>query len=158
MKKLLFTICLLLGAISISAQTTQQGEDARTAELRHKIGIDYSMPDFNMSKIEGKVIGERLAKMLRLLQSNAKDPVYNQRLSSILCDQNDKLNFCTIDKFKISNVSKQGDVITIKMNASLMQNSYGIKNSDFCVVFNKGVADNQTANDFFSDLSRYIKD
>lgn len=67
MKKILFTLCMLLGAISISAQTTQQSEEARTAELREKIGIDYSMHDFNTSSLNGKVIGERLAKMLQFL-------------------------------------------------------------------------------------------
>ena len=57
----------MLYTISISAQTTQQSEEARTAELREKIGIDYSMPDFNTSSLNGKVIGERLAKMLQFL-------------------------------------------------------------------------------------------
>lgn len=61
--KILFTLCLLLGATSISAQTSSQSEDARTAEIREKIGIDYSMPDFNTSSLNSKVIGGHLAKM-----------------------------------------------------------------------------------------------
>lgn len=67
--KILFTLCLLLGAISLSAQTTQQSEEVRTAEVRENIGIDYSMPDFNTSMIDGKIIGTRLAKMLTLLMN-----------------------------------------------------------------------------------------
>ena len=48
---------LLFSAVSMYAQTTQQSEDARTVELRQELGIDYSMPDFSTSKIDGKVIG-----------------------------------------------------------------------------------------------------
>ena len=67
MKKLFLMTMLMLFTQSLSAQTTQQSEDARTVELRQELGIDYSMSDFSTSKIDGKVIGERLAKMLQQL-------------------------------------------------------------------------------------------
>ena len=63
MKKLFLMTMLMLFTQSLSAQTTQQSEDARIVELRQKLGIDYSMPDFSTSKIDGKVIGEHLAKL-----------------------------------------------------------------------------------------------
>ena len=66
---LVLTSLLMLFSQSLSAQTTQHSEDARTIELRQELGIDYSMPDFSTSKIDGKVIGERLANLLQQLQS-----------------------------------------------------------------------------------------
>lgn len=54
---LVLTSLLMLFSQSLSAQTTQQSEDTRNVELRQGLGIDYSMPDFSTSKIDGKVIG-----------------------------------------------------------------------------------------------------
>lgn len=62
MKRLILLPLLLLVALCVNAQTSSQCEDARTAELRQKIGIDYSMPDFSTSKIDGKVIGTALLR------------------------------------------------------------------------------------------------
>lgn len=86
MKIQLILALLMLSALSISAQTTRQSDDARTVELRQELGIDYSMPDFSTSRIDGKVIGERLAKMLQQLQSKYDDCVLNQSLSLIQCE------------------------------------------------------------------------
>lgn len=55
LKIIMLSIILMLSALSISAQPSSQGEDEKTIEYRQKIGIDYSMPDFNTSKIDGKV-------------------------------------------------------------------------------------------------------
>ena len=66
-KKLFLFALLLIACANVNAQTAQQSEEVRTAELREKIGIDYSMHDFNTSSLNGKVIGERLAKMLQFL-------------------------------------------------------------------------------------------
>ena len=158
MKKILFTLCLLLGAISISAQTTHQSEEARTAELREKIGIDYSMPDFNTSSLNGKVIGECLAKMLQLLQDRYDDYALNQRISYIQCEQIENLLYAKIEKFKITNISKQGDVITIKAKTKLSPNSAKIKNAEMTMSFDKGVSESASINDLFVDLGRYIKE
>lgn len=65
-KKLFLLTLLSVVSITISAQTSIQEDTPEIIELRNKIGIDYSMPDFNTSSLNGKVIGERLAKMLQL--------------------------------------------------------------------------------------------
>lgn len=158
MKKILFTMYLLLGAISISAQTSSRGEDEKTIEYRQKIGIDYSMPDFNTSKIDGKVIGTRLAKMLTLLMNRYDDYVFNQRVSFIQCEQLENLNYAKIEKMSISKISKVGDVITIKFKTRISPNSSKIKNAEMTFCFTKGVSESVSINDLFSDLGRYIKD
>lgn len=148
----------MLFTISISAQTTQQSEDARTAEIRQKIGIDYSMPDFSTSKIDGNVIGVRLAKMLRLLKEHVLDYNWSNKIIAICCEQHDNLRYATLERFSIKKISKSGDVITIVMNLKLGENSSGIKTIDVPVVLDKGVSESLKVNDLFSDLSRYIKE
>ena len=44
----------------------------------------------------------------------------------------------SIDKMKITEVAKVGDVISVKMNTRLSKNSEGIKNADITIVFDKG--------------------
>jgi hypothetical protein len=61
MKKLLLISVLFLAAIAAPAQPFPT-EDAQTIELREKLGIDYSMPDFSTSKVDGDIIGIRLSK------------------------------------------------------------------------------------------------
>lgn len=154
----LILVSLLIFAISTSAQTTQQSEDARTEELREQIGLDYSMPDYSVKKIDGNIIGTCLAQMLQRLQDKYTDDIYNQYLSRIVCEQNDSLNYVTISDFKIKNISKAGDVITIKSNARLTKNSLGIKDTEIYMIFVRGLSDSKSVNALFSLLSRYTKE
>ncbi len=149
---------LLFSAVSMYAQTTQHSEDARTVELRQKLGIDYSMPDFSTSRIDGKVIGERLAKMLQQLQSRYDDCVLNQSLSLIQCEQVENLDYATVEKLNITRISKVGDIITIEAKTKLSNNAAKVKNAKLTFVFNKGVSETISVNDFFKDLARYIKE
>ena len=158
MNKLVFTLLLTLSAFSISAQTSQQSEEARIAELRQKIGIDYSMPDFNTSRINGKVIGKRLAKMLQKLQDQALDYVWSSRIAGIICEHSGKLQYAILEKFSIKNISKQGDVMTIKANAKLKKNIANIDKYEMIMVFDKGVSESIFVNDLFIDLNKYLKD
>lgn len=158
MTKILFTICLLLGAMSVNAQNSSQSEDAKVIELRQKLGIDYSMPDFSTSKIDGRVIGERLAKMLQLLQSKYDDYLLNQNISLIQCQQIENLNYAIVEKLNITRISKVGDIITIEAKTKLGNNAAKVKNDKLFFVFNKGVSESTSVNDFFKDLARYIKE
>lgn len=147
----------MLSALSINAQM-QQSEDARTAELREKLGIDYSMPDFSTSKIDGRVIGERLAKILQQLQSRYNEYTLNQYVSLIQCEQIEKLSYAVVEKLNITRISKVGDVITIESKTKLGNNAAKVKNGKLSFVFNKGVSESTSVNDLFKDLGRYIKD
>jgi len=158
MKYILFVICFLLGAINTSAQTEDQSEDAKTIEYRQKIGIDYSMPDFNTNSINGNVIGNRLAKMLQKLQDEALGYVMKDRIIAICCEQHEGLLYANLERFKIKNISKTGDVITVKAEVRLGKNALGIRNTDIVMIFNKGVSDSDITNDLFISLGRYIKD
>ena len=149
---------LILFTQSLSAQTTQQSEDARTVELRQELGIDYSMPDFSTSKIDGKVIGQRLAKLLQQLQSKYDNCVLNQYISLIQCEHIENLNYATVEKLNIARISKVGDVITIEAKTKLSNNAAKVKNAKLTFVFDKGVSESTSVNDLFEDLARCIKE
>lgn len=157
-KKLFLLTLLSVVSITISAQTSIQEDTPEIIELRNKIGIDYSMPDFNTSSLNGKVIGERLAKMLQLLQNRFDDYVFNQRISFIQCEQIENLLYAKVEKFKITKISKSGDVITVKAKTKMSPNSAKVKKAEITFVFNRGISDSQAINDLFSDLGRYIKE
>lgn len=158
MKKLLLITLLMVFTLNISAQTTQHSEDARTVELRQELGIDYSMPDFSTSKIDGKVIGERLAKLLQQLQEKYDSSVLNQYISLIQCEQIENLNYATVEKLHITRISKVDDVITIEAKTKLSNNTAKVKNAKLTFVFDKGVSESTSVNDLFKDLARCIKE
>ena len=145
MKKILFTLCVFLASMTLSARTPS-------------LVIDYSMPDFSTGSINGKVIGSRLAKMLTLLQTYSQDFSWSNRIAAICCEQKDNLVFVTVERFKIKNISKHGDVITVTANVRLSKNAAGLKNTDIHMTFDKGISDSQKVNDLFSDLFRYTEE
>lgn len=158
MKKLLIIVLLMACAFGAQAQTVVQQEDPKVIELRQQIGIDYSMPDFKTKKKDGAVIGNHLAGMLNLLQKYYNDGTYNWKLAGIVKEQKGMVSQVTVDKLKINEISKKGDIISVLMNCKLSNNTEGIKSADIVLIFNKGVSDCLTTNSLFSYLSRYVND
>lgn len=164
MKKFLATILLGLSVLSLYAQPassqepTQQQEDVKVIFMRNRIGIDYSIPDFSTKRISASIIGDHLAEMLALLQADYKKNAYNRRLITILRGQQDFLVTPEIKKFTIMEVTKKGDVITVKTRYALTKNSEGIKTMDIPFVFDKGVSDSFSVNILFADLSRDVSE
>lgn len=156
MKHFFLLPLFLLVVNVVIAQTTSQVEDQKTIELRQKIGIDYSMPDFSTSKIDGNIIGDRLAKMLNKLQSNYSDYVLNQLIAFVQCEQLENVNYVKIEKFTVTRISKTGDTMTINAITTLSDNSAKIKNAELSFTFNKGVSESSHVNDLFSYLRRSI--
>ena len=145
-------------ALCVSAQPSLRIEDAEIIELRQELGSDYAMPDFSTSKIDGKVIGERLAKLLQQLQSKYDNCVLNQYISLIQCEQIENLNYATFEKLNIARISKVGDVITIEAKTKLSNNAAKVKNAKLTFVFDKGVSESISVNGLFKYLGRYIKE
>ena len=160
MKKLIFLSLLMLAAVGMLAQTTSQGEDEKVIELRQKIGIDYTVPDYDVKKPDAKVMGWRLAKMLQKLEQNYQHGTYNRLLASICSEvlEEPRIRYIEVNKMKILKIQKVGDVISIRISTSSKNENLGKLNHEFEIKFDRGVSDNDTANQLFSDLSRYIKD
>ena len=158
MKKFLTIILLALSALTLQAQSNNQQEDPQVLFMRGRIGIDYSIPDFSTKRISASIIGDHLAEMLALLQADYKKNAYNRRLIAILREQQDFLVTPEIKKFTITEITKKGDVITVKTRYTLSKNSEGIKTMDIPFVFDKGVSDSFSVNTLFADLSRDVRE
>lgn len=160
MKKVLFICAFIFSALYLSAQSTSQGEDEKFVEMRQKIGIDYFLPDYDVKKPDVKVMGWRLAKMLIKLEKNYQQGTYNRLLASIRSEvlEEPRIRYIAVNKMKILKVQKVGDVITIRISTSSKNETLGKLNHEFDIKFDKGVSDNDTVNQLFSDLNRYIKE
>ena len=154
MKKLLLISVLSIAAIAALAQPSPT-DDAQTIEIREKLDIDYSMPDFSTSKVDGDIIGTRLSRMLNVLLGNQKDHIYRGYLSLILNDIENGLRYVNIDGFKVKEISKQGDTICVTLTVKLGSNSSGIRVLDVPMTFIEGVSDSRNVNNLFAELSKY---
>jgi len=164
MKKLLFV--LISASLTASAQfryrqtTYEQLLELKKQEIRDRINFDYSVPDYNVSRPDEKVMGWRLCKILLVLEKNYSQQEHNQKLSFIRNEQmgKEKLISDPIDRIKVVNVQKQDSVITIKINTL----SKGKKKKDdvsFDIVlsFTNSLSDDETANSLFSDIGQHIR-
>jgi len=133
-------------------------EEQKNQEIRDKINLDYSVPDYNVNKPDVKVMGWRLAKILQSLEKNYTQPVYNQMLSQIRNTQMEelKVRYLPVEKIKILNIQKQDSVITIKINTISKIDKKKV-NYDVVFTFVNSVSDDEMANQLFGDIARYIK-
>ena len=153
-------------ALSVSAQfryhniTYEQQQEQRKQAIRDAINFDYSVPDYNVSSLDEKVMGWRLAKMLLYLEDNFTQWQHNRRLSIIRNVQMGEVSvsYHPIDKIKVLNVQKQDSVITIKINTfSKGEKKRDDVNFDITLSFTNNLSDDETTNSLFSDIGRYIR-
>ena len=89
MKRLLLSFLLLFGATSLLAQGVPgEMDSARVEKYRMEIGLDMSLPDFDIKSIDAKVMGTRLAGILGYLMENYHQVVYDRKICQILREQN----------------------------------------------------------------------
>ena len=161
MKQFLITMFLLIGAgaANLSAQSTwtTTNEAQYKSDIRQKLNLDYSMPDYTTSKVNPKVMGPRLASILQELCAKYKQDSFLSLLSMIQCDQIEGLNYCRIEKMNFESVSKMGDTITIRFNTSLAKNPLDLKKSDLIFTFVDGVSGNKRVNSLFANICSYLK-
>ena len=161
MKQIITAMLLLFGAMGASAQTTGAGmskEEIYKAEVREKLQLDYSMTDYSTSKIDAKLMGPRLAKILKSICNNYQQYTNLDELSVIQSSQVEGLSYGRVKKMKLENVTKQGNEIIIRFNTMLEANNLNLKKSQIVFRFNEGVSEDVATNNFFSNICRYIKE
>ena len=163
MKQILLLLFLLLGAaesISVSAQSTwgTPSDDQYNSEVRQKLNLDYSMPDYQTGKIDPKVMGSRLAMLLQELCVKYNDSDKEFYISKIQCQQIEDLDYCNIKDMKLEDVTKTGNAITIRFKTTLDKNPLNIKKSDLTISFVDGVSESKYANSLFMTISKYLKE
>lgn len=161
--KVILIMALLLGATTLPAQnvknmTEPEKQEMYQQKVREKLALDYSMPDYSIKKIDAKVMGSRLAKILESLCANYHQPHYLGMLNVIQSSQVDGLNYGRVKNIKLENVTKKDNEITICFNTTLESNSLNLKNSQLLFRFVDGVSEDTVTNDFYCSLCRYIKE
>lgn len=152
----------MLVSLAGFAQANKQTDEEKLAEyqnrVRNALQLDYSMPDYSTSKIDAKVMGPRLAKILERILETYDQNIYLSSLSYIQSSQVEGLNYGRIKSMKLGKVAKLGNEITICFNTTLEKNNLGLKKSQIEFIFVDGVSPDQKTNDFFTNICRYIKD
>lgn len=147
---------MLMASLAGFAQSLHvQANKGKQAELKEKIGLDLTVPDFDTKKIDAKVMGVRLAGILDYLMENYQQGVYDRRLVQIASEQNEALenSYFQIKKMKFVNAVKKGNDITILMRTDLQKNIANVKQSDIVLHFVDGLSENE----MFSYISYYVQ-
>lgn len=164
MKKTIYILFLtLLSVIPASSQvpnmTYNHSQETSLDAMRQRIGLDYSMPDYDTMSLDPTVIGPRLARILEHLKTSYDQIFYNRLLSEIRDEQiTDRRAYsCRIHELEIRRVSKKGNVITINIaTVSKLDKKQKCRN-DISLLFVNGVSESMSTNELFSQLAKYIK-
>lgn len=160
MKKILFTMSLLLlSAATLSAQPSGQSQDDQyKSDIRQKLNLDYSMPDYSVKKIDDRKMGSHLANILRYFEENARQGTFTPWLGSILSEKDEsfKYRYIELKKLKLMNVSKTGNEITIIYNATLNDAAGLPSKVDLAFRFLDGISESKPVNEMFSYICNYV--
>ena len=159
MKQILFILLLSVGVMTTFAQNSAElsKKELYKQEVRSKLQLDYSLPDYSTSKISSKLMGPRLAKILETICDTYQQHTNLSALSVIQSSQVEGLSYGKIKKLKLDKVTKQGNEIMIRFNTTLESNNLNLKKSQIVFQFNEGVSEDMATNDFFSNICRYTK-
>ena len=160
MKPFLITILLFFGATCISAQSSAElsKKDQYKSEVRSKLQLDNSLPDYSTTRISLKLMGPRLAKILETICDTYQQHTNLSALSVIQSSQVEGLSYGKIKTMKLDKVTKQGNEIMIRFNTTLESNNLNLKKSQIVFQFNEGTSEDAATNDFFSDICHYIRE
>lgn len=153
-------LCMCGSANKVYAQTYPSHSEImerQRAEQKAKIGLDYSMSDFDTSKLSESVIGKRLAKILNYLNEHSNDFNIKSLVGCIFCEQEKRLQFVNIEKIKIQQVVKTGNTITVNLRINIGKNPYGIKKPIAKLTFTDGISQSANENEFFAHICNYIR-
>ncbi len=130
--KILFTALLMMVSLAGFAQANKQTDEEKLAEyqnrVRQTLRLDYSMPDYSVTKVNPKVMGDRLAKILNKTMEMSQSQANFGILSVIQSRRIEGLTYCPVTNVKFAKATKQGNVITLYFNSTLAKNIMNIKN------------------------------
>lgn len=128
-----------------------QTDSARMAEYREQIGLDMSVPDFEVKKIDEAKMGTRLANLLRYFEENSSQGSYSRWITSVLREQNEDFKYVNpeVTKIKLESASKMNNEIIVKFKIWLGENPKKIKQTFVTFHFVDGVSESQIINEIF---------
>ena len=118
-----------------------------------------SVPDFKTSTIDQEVMGWKLARIIDGIQRNYKQNDYNRRPSQIRYEQTEDSNvrFSMIDKLDFVDAEKSDSVILLRWHTLTKLDKKHKAEHDLTFMFVNGVSESELVNNFFKDISRYIR-
>lgn len=126
--KILFTALLMLVSLTGFAQAKNYNEEYKT-RVCNILQLDYSMPDYSTSRINAKVMGDRLVKILEKMQEMSQSQTNLGSLSVIQSRSIEGVSYCSVTNVMFAKATKQGNVITLYFNTKLAKNVKKIKKS-----------------------------
>lgn len=159
-KIMMLTILMMVAMVGTAqAQKITEGEmqEQYQQKVRETLALDYSMPDYSTNKVDAKLIGDRLTKILKKVEEMSVQQTYLGTLSILQSNQIDGMAYCTVKKIKLDKVEKVGKTITIVYNTELGSNQKNLKRAQLEFRFVNGVSDVTSVNDFFLNICRYIR-
>lgn len=147
-----------MATVIVSAQVKTVQKDEYEKETREKLLLDYSVPDYSTSKIDEKVMGPRLAKILEKTLEISRNGRNLGTLSVMQSNQIEGISYCWVEKIQLSKVIKRGNEITITFVTKLGDNAKNLKKAKLVFIFIDGVSKDIATNDFFSNICRYINE
>ena len=156
--RMIIITLMLMASMEMAAQVKTVLTDEFKNEVREKLQLDYSMPDYSTSKINTKVIGQRLADILNKFQEISQSQTNMSAISVIQAQQIEGMIYCVIKKVKLNKVVKRGNIITISYDTVLVENAKNLKKSKLVFTFIDGVSDDIATNDLFTNVCRYIRE
>ena len=157
--KLLLSLLLLFGATTLSAQTVYSWNETKEQKYQRLINLDYSVPDYEVSRPDASVMGWRLAGILQFLVENYRQSVYNQMLAQIRNVQMGtlKVHYLPVDKIQVTHVQKQDSVIAITINTFTNISKKEKVSYDIKLVFTNSLSNDDTTNKLFSNIGKFVR-
>lgn len=156
----LVIVSLFVGMASMFAQYSEEQRDSiRLEQYKQEIGIDMTVPDFEITKLDSVLMGTRLYNIITFLLDNYPQGLYNQKKAQITSEQVPALEkeYIDIKKISFAKASKQGNHIDVVFKVEPYKNKAKVKKADLHFCFTDGVTESETTNMFFSYMSRYVQ-
>ena len=160
MRRMVISALIVMLSISCFAQGVPGRRDSvRLEKYRMEIGLDMSLPDFDIKTIDAKVMGTRLAGILDYLMENYQQVVYDSKICQILREQNEALEQMEfqLKKMRFVRATKRGNEITLLFTVWPTKNVAHVKKADLTCHFTDGVSESRATNELFSTISHYIQ-
>ena len=139
------------------AQSTQT-DSAKIEKYRKAIGLEMTIPDYSVKKIDDAKMGVRLANILRYFEESLTQGQYNRLLTIILGEQHEELQHSySIKKVKLQSAIKKGDDIVVVYKIWPEQNDANVTQTDVVFHFLNGVSESKNVNELFSTMSHYVQ-
>ena len=148
----------MLTSVSIPSNAIERCGEPEVSELRQKTGLDYSMPDYSVKKIDERVVGPRLAFILNHIVTHNSENTHSTMLSPLLREQNENLRYVSPKKVKVMKITKQVNEISILLKVWLQPNGENLSVIDIPITFTDGISDSNAANRLFMTINRLYKD